>query len=140
MSLALAAATAGGAASATSPVNASDISSWAAVRIDTRVERYIDWVPRGTEKQRAAALMHPTMCKTVAPEASAKSSFSTPRPRQSKLRAASSLGQPRPTGRCVLVGRPNPNPNPNPRHIPAVLSTRRPPDDDARLVYTLDEL
>ena len=35
------------------------------------------------------------------PEASANSPSSTPRQRQIKLRAASSLGQPRPIGRCV---------------------------------------
>ena len=40
------------------------------------------------------------------PEASAHWSSSTPRHPQSKLRAASSLGQPRPIGRCVLAGRP----------------------------------
>ena len=37
------------------------------------------------------------------PPAPANSPRSTPRQRQSKLRAASSLGQPRPTGTCVLA-------------------------------------
>ena len=40
------------------------------------------------------------------PPAPANSPRSTPRQRQSKLRAASSLGQPRPVGRYVLAGRP----------------------------------
>ena len=41
------------------------------------------------------------------PEASAHWSSSTPRHPQSKLRAASSLGQPRPIGRYVPAGRPH---------------------------------
>ena len=42
------------------------------------------------------------------PRASANSpsSFDTPRQRQTKLRATSSLGQPRPVGRYALIGRP----------------------------------
>ena len=40
------------------------------------------------------------------PEASADSLSSTPRQRQIKLRAASSLGPPRPIGRYALAGRP----------------------------------
>ena len=40
------------------------------------------------------------------PEASASSPSSTPHQRQTKLRATSSLGQPRPMGRDALAGRP----------------------------------
>ena len=38
--------------------------------------------------------------------ANSPSSFDTPRQRQTKLRATSSLGQPRPVGRYALIGRP----------------------------------
>ena len=51
-----------------------------------------------------------SMCETSRPEASANwpSSFDTPRQRQIKLRAASSLGQPRPISRLVRSGGPYP--------------------------------
>ena len=54
------------AASATSAASASDISSWAVVRIDSRVERYIDWVPRGTDP-RPRPNPTPTPTPTPAP-------------------------------------------------------------------------
>ena len=55
---------------------------------------------------RARATGGVSLCENSRPEASAHSPSSTPRHPQSKLRAASSLGQPRPIGRCVLAGRP----------------------------------
>ena len=80
-----------------------------AARIERDAHVYLEWMlPRVDAALDLDALRY--VMTAAQPEASAESPscFDTPRQRQSKLRAASSLGQPRPVGRHVLPGRPLP--------------------------------
>jgi hypothetical protein len=63
-----------------------------------------------TSSSRRAILAAATATRCVersCPQASATSPSSAPRQRQIKRRAAFSVGQPRPIGRCALAGRPH---------------------------------